>query len=123
MEFREPIYIFICINICMAFTLKQLEKISKALGDVNRLRILQLIASHGGRGACSAIQECVQLAQPSVSHHIKILIEAGLLEAEKEGRLYSYRLQEDTLQAYLEEINEQLKPGTEVSCKASVEPD
>lgn len=107
----------------MAFTLKQLEKISKALGDVNRLRILQLIASHGGRGACSAIQECVQLAQPSVSHHIKILIEAGLLEAEKEGRLYSYRLQEHMLQAYLEEISEQLKPGTEAHCKASVEPD
>lgn len=119
----ELIYIFLCINRCMAFTLKQLEKISKALGDVNRLRILQLIASHGGRGACSAIQECVQLAQPSVSHHIKILIEAGLLEAEKEGRLYSYRLQEATLQAYLEELSEQLKPGIEAPCKVSEEPD
>ena len=105
----------------MAMTLKQLEKISKALGDVNRLRILQLIASHGGNGACSAIQDCVKLAQPSVSHHIKILIEAGLLEAEKEGRHYSYSLQEETLQGYLVALAEQLEPGIKPACGASAE--
>ncbi len=98
----------------MALTLKQLEKIAKALGDVNRLRILQLVAKQGGNGACSAIQDCVKLAQPSVSHHIKILIEAGLLEAEKQGRHYSYRLQQHTLKAYLEELAQQLEPGVEV---------
>ena len=54
--------------------LKKLEKISKALGDVNRLKILNHIAKNGGTGQCSAIQTCVDLAQPSVSHHIKILI-------------------------------------------------
>lgn len=84
----------------MAATLKKIEKISKALGDVNRLRILQHIAKQGGTGQCAAIQECLTLAQPSVSHHIKILIEAGLIEAEKEGRNYKYRLNQPVLQAY-----------------------
>ena len=107
----------------MALTLKQLEKIAKALGDVNRLRILQLIARHGGNGACSAIQECVKLAQPSVSHHIKILIEAGLLEAEKEGRHYSYKLQQETLQGYLETMAEQLKPNVDAPFAASEKSD
>jgi ArsR family transcriptional regulator len=102
----------------MVLTLKQLEKIAKALGDVNRLRMLQLVARHGGSGACSAIQDCVKLAQPSVSHHIKILIEAGLLEAEKEGRHYSYRLQQPTLQAYLEEIAKLMDPAVEINCGA-----
>ncbi|MBW3545045.1 MAG: metalloregulator ArsR/SmtB family transcription factor [Bacteroidetes bacterium] len=88
----------------MTATLKKIEKISKALGDVNRLRILQHIAKKGGTGQCAAIQECLTLAQPSVSHHIKILIEAGLIEAEKEGRNYKYRLNKAMLQSYGEAI-------------------
>lgn len=85
-------------------TLKKLEKISKALGDVNRLKILNLIARHGGTGQCAAVQECVELAQPSVSHHIKILIEAGLIDAHKEGRTYKYTLNHTELGQYLEAI-------------------
>lgn len=92
----------------MTTTLKKLEKISKALGDVNRLKILQLIASHGGVGQCSAIQECVDLAQPSVSHHIKILIEAGLIEALKEGRHYKYMLKQDVIKEYLQALSSQV---------------
>lgn len=90
--------------------LKKLEKISKALGDVNRLKILNLIAKHGGTGQCSAIQECVDLAQPSVSHHIKILIEAGLIESEKEGRQHKYVFNKEAFDEYLEEVSCQVKP-------------
>ena len=96
---------------CMAINLKKLEKISKALGDVNRLRILNHIAANGGIGHCSAIQGCVDLAQPSVSHHIKILIEAELIEAEKEGRHYKYILNQDNLNEYLKAIASQVLPG------------
>ncbi|EMR01199.1 ArsR/SmtB family transcription factor [Cesiribacter andamanensis] len=90
-------------------SLKKLEKIAKALGDVNRLKILNLIASRGGIGACAAVQECVELAQPSVSHHIKILIEAGLIDAHKEGRTYHYSLNRATLQEYMQSLSEQTK--------------
>ncbi|AHM60129.1 regulatory protein ArsR [Flammeovirgaceae bacterium 311] len=99
---------YLNVSIDMTVTLKQLEKISKALGDVNRLKILQLIAKHGGIGQCAAIQESIDLAQPSVSHHIKILIEAGLIEAQKEGRNHKYILNKDTFDAYLQAMNSQV---------------
>lgn len=92
----------------MTEDLKKLEKISKALGDVNRLRILKLIAGHGGTGQCSAIQQCLDLAQPSVSHHVRILQEAGLITAIKEGRNYKYMLEQENLQSYLQTIGQQL---------------
>lgn len=93
----------------MATNLKKLEKISKALGDVNRLKILHLIAQHGGIGQCAAILESLDLAQPSVSHHIKILTEAGLIEAVKEGRHHKYILNHDNFTEYLTEIANQVK--------------
>lgn len=94
----------------MALTIKHLEKIAKALGDANRLQILNMIARHGGTGQCAAIQECVNLAQPSVSHHIKILIEADLIEAVKEGRNYKYHFKRSTFDEYLEAIACQVLP-------------
>ncbi len=98
---HRNLFIHLYVSIYMAVNLKKTEKISKALGDVNRLRILNHIAINGGTGQCSAIQGCLDLAQPSVSHHIKILIEAELIEAEKEGRHYKYLLKQEVLDEYL----------------------
>jgi ArsR family transcriptional regulator len=109
----EPIRVFKCINVSMADNLKKLEKMSKALGDVNRLKILSLIAEQGGTGQCSAILERVGLAQPSVSHHIKILIEAGLIEAEKEGRNHKYILNKKNFSEYLTALSNQVTSGKE----------
>ena len=90
----------------MALSTKQIEKISKALGDSNRLKILQHISKQGGCGHCSQIQEESELAQPSVSHHLKVLIEAGLIEPEKEGRNHKYILNEKVLKEYTQSINQ-----------------
>lgn len=84
--------------------LKQLEKISKALGDVHRLRILTDMSSKGGCIQCAEIRNFTDLAQPSVSHHIKILIEAGLIAPEKAGRHYAYTLNEEVLSGYVKQI-------------------
>ena len=84
----------------MALTTKQIEKISKALGDVNRIKILQHISKKGGSGQCSDIQDESPLTQPSVSHHLKVLIEAGLIEPEKEGRNHKYILNDKLLKEY-----------------------
>lgn len=84
--------------------IKQLEKLSKALGDVHRLKILQDMAAHGGSLQCAQIVNVTELAQPSVSHHIKILIEAGLITPEKEGRHYTYTLNENVLTEYVQQI-------------------
>ena len=86
----------------MEIPIKQVEKISKALGDINRLKILRHIAGKGGCGHCSEIQEVIDLAQPSVSHHIKTLIEAGLIVAEKEGRNYKYTIDEQVVRQYIQ---------------------
>jgi len=85
--------------------LKQLEKISKALADTTRLQILLDMSKRKGCIQCSEIMNITKLAQPSVSHHIKTLIEAGLIEAEKEGRNHSYNLNQTVLKAYSNWIN------------------
>ncbi|MEJ7586624.1 MAG: ArsR family transcriptional regulator [Ferruginibacter sp.] len=77
---------------------------SKALGDINRLKILVDMAAGGGSIQCQQIMNVTELAQPSVSHHIKALIEAGLIEPEKDGRHYSYLLNKELLRAYCEEL-------------------
>lgn len=84
--------------------LKQLEKIAKALGDINRLKILEDMALHGGAIQCSQIMNVLNLAQPSVSHHVKSLTEAGLIESEKDGRSYSYILNKALLKEYAKDI-------------------
>ena len=66
--------------------LKQLEKISKALADFTRLKILSDMSSKKGCIQCSEIMKITNLAQPSISHHVKTLLEAGLIEVEKDGR-------------------------------------
>jgi ArsR family transcriptional regulator, arsenate/arsenite/antimonite-responsive transcriptional repressor len=81
--------------------MKSVEKISKALGDPHRLNILQHITKKGGCAQCAEIHEIIDLAQPSISHHMKILIEAGLIEAEKEGRHFKYTLNVSVLDGYL----------------------
>ena len=85
---------------------KQLEKISKALGDVTRLKILMEIAKCKGSLQCADIMNMTQLAQPSVSHHIKTLIEADMIVPEKEGRNHSYILNKTLLKNYLSTIAE-----------------
>jgi ArsR family transcriptional regulator, arsenate/arsenite/antimonite-responsive transcriptional repressor len=88
--------------------LKQIEKISKALGDTNRLKILHHIAKKGGCGQCSEIQDVLDLTQPSISHHIKILVEAGLIEPEKEGRNHKYTMNEQLVKDYTAALGGQL---------------
>lgn len=64
---------------------KSLVKIAKALSDPNRLRLLQEI-SQASQVACAELFEVAPLSQPSMSHHIKALVDAGLVESRKEGR-------------------------------------
>jgi ArsR family transcriptional regulator len=80
--------------------IKQFGKISKALADTTRLQILRDMSKRKGCIQCSEIMTLTNLAQPSVSHHIKTLIEAGLISAEKDGRHHSYNLNKNLLKAY-----------------------
>ena len=64
---------------------KSLVKIAKALSDPNRLRILQEI-SQAPQVACADLFDVAPVSQPSMSHHVKALVDAGLVESHKAGR-------------------------------------
>lgn len=65
----------------------------KAMGDPTRLRLLSMIAAAGGGEACVCdLNEPLDLSQPTVSHHLKVLVEAGLLIRTQRGKLAYYSL-------------------------------
>lgn len=79
---------------------QRLASVFKALGDPTRVRLLSLIAAHPDREACVCdLVAPVGLSQPTVSHHMKLLVEAGLVVREQRGRWAFYRLVEETLAA------------------------
>ncbi|HYF70199.1 MAG TPA: metalloregulator ArsR/SmtB family transcription factor [Ohtaekwangia sp.] len=80
--------------------IKAIETIAKALGDKNRLSILLHITKKGGCAPCADIQDVIDLTQPSISHHVKILVQAGLIEPEKEGRNLKYTLNTKALEQF-----------------------
>src|SRR6476619_2032912 len=75
----------------------QAERIApllKALADPVRLRLLSLVASHQDGEACVCdLQEAFELSQPTISHHLKVLHEVGLLGRSKRGVWVYYRVQ------------------------------
>lgn len=78
----------------------QLAHIFKALGDPTRVRLVSLIAAADGAEACICdLTGPVGLSQPTVSHHMKLLAEAGLVVREQRGKWAYYRLASDTFEA------------------------
>jgi ArsR family transcriptional regulator len=70
----------------------------KALSDPARLRLISLVAAHAGQEACVCdLTEPVGLSQPTVSHHLKLLVDAGILAREQRGKWAYYKLVPDTL--------------------------
>jgi ArsR family transcriptional regulator len=69
-----------------AETAASLARTLKAVADPARLRLLSLVAAHEGGEACVCdLVEPLGLSQPTVSHHLKVLVDAGLLTREKRG--------------------------------------
>ena len=72
----------------------------KVLADPARLRLLSLVAAAKSGEACACdLVEPVGRSQPTVSHHLSMLVDAGLLSREKRGRWAWYRLVPDRLAA------------------------
>jgi len=70
----------------------------KALGDPVRLRLMSLIASHSGGEACVCdLNGAFDLSQPTISHHLKVLHEAGLVDRDKRGVWAYYRARPEAL--------------------------
>ncbi|MCC8157811.1 MAG: metalloregulator ArsR/SmtB family transcription factor [Phascolarctobacterium sp.] len=79
------------------------EKIFKALGDENRLKILVMLKS-GELCACKILDD-LHIGQPTLSHHMKVLTEAGLVIARKEGKWTHYSINQKTLAVLKEWLN------------------
>lgn len=78
----------------------------KAFCDENRLQILSLLQS-GEKCACKLLEE-MQITQPTLSHHMKILCDAGVVVSRKEGKWMHYSISEDGIQSvkeYLDTFN------------------
>ena len=70
-----------------------LARMFKALGDPVRLRLLSIVASHADGEACVCdLTPAFALSQPTISHHLRVLREAGLLECERRGTWVFYRV-------------------------------
>ena len=69
----------------------------KALGDPARVRIVNLIATNRGPVCACDLYEPIGLAQPTVSHHLRKLVEAGLVEREQRGRWAYFSLRQDAV--------------------------
>jgi ArsR family transcriptional regulator, arsenate/arsenite/antimonite-responsive transcriptional repressor len=77
---------------------EQVAPLLKALADPVRLRLMSLVASHPGGEACVCdLNNAFDLTQPTISHHLKVLHEAGLLERDKRGVWVYYRARTQAL--------------------------
>jgi ArsR family transcriptional regulator len=80
---------------------EQAERVApllKALADPVRLRLMSLVASHEGGEACGCdLNDAFDLSQPTISHHMKVLHDAGLVDREKRGVWVFYRVRPQAL--------------------------
>jgi ArsR family transcriptional regulator, arsenate/arsenite/antimonite-responsive transcriptional repressor len=77
---------------------EQIAPLLKALADPVRLRLMSLVASHPGGEACVCdLTGAFDLSQPTISHHLKVLHEAGLLARDKRGVWVYYRARTEAL--------------------------
>jgi len=85
------------LSVAAAQAAKCWAAVFKALADPTRLLILALVAKNEG-GVCECnIVDCTPLSQPTISYHVKVLREAGLLDCEKRGLWCYYALRKDVL--------------------------
>jgi ArsR family transcriptional regulator len=79
----------------------QAERIApllKAMADPVRLRLLSLVAAHADGEACVCdLNDAFELSQPTISHHLKVLHEAGLLNRSKRGTWVYYSVRNEAL--------------------------
>ncbi len=78
--------------------------IFKAFCDENRIRILKMLRS-GEKCACKLLEE-LNVTQPTLSHHMKILCDSGVVVGRKEGKWMHYSISEDGAKVALDLINE-----------------
>lgn len=82
---------------------KETARVFKAFCDENRLQILELLRS-GEKCACKLLEE-MSISQPTLSHHMKILCDSGIVVGRKEGKWMHYRISPEGVQIAKDYLN------------------
>jgi ArsR family transcriptional regulator, arsenate/arsenite/antimonite-responsive transcriptional repressor len=78
----------------------QVSGLLKAIADPVRLRLMSMVLSHEGGEACVCdLNDAFDLSQPTISHHLKVLHQAGLLDREKRGTWVYYKAKPEAMTA------------------------
>jgi ArsR family transcriptional regulator, arsenate/arsenite/antimonite-responsive transcriptional repressor len=86
---------------------EQFQRIAKALADPRRFEILEHIAARAEIG-CRRLCDCFPVRQATISHHLKELTAAGLVDSRREGQFVYYRARQTLLRAYMAELARRL---------------
>lgn len=89
---------------------EQFTRIAKALADPRRFELLEMIASDT-EVACKAMVEVFPVSQATISHHLKELTTAGLIEVRREGQAGFFRVRQGVMDEYLAELGRRLHTG------------
>lgn len=81
---------------------EEIAAICKAMSDINRLRIIEMLIQ-GEKCGCNLLDE-LQVTQPTLSHHMKVLSDCGLVISKKDGKWQHYSINRNKFKEYNEYI-------------------
>ena len=96
---------------------EEVANICKAMSDANRLRIIDMLTS-GEKCGCELLEE-LQVTQPTLSHHMKVLSDCGLVSSRKDGKWHHYSINRERFAEYKEyivAISGYKEQNKEISC-------
>jgi ArsR family transcriptional regulator len=91
-----------------ALTEDQLQLIARALADPRRYEILKHLGDYEKALACGEVLNCIDISPATLSHHMKELKTAGLIQVVRKGKFVSYLLKRDVLEAFFNRLRKDL---------------